>query len=90
MPLHILSHEREFNEIILERRLNIVVFTVCWSLGSKMILPTICDLAYEKSLSHVNFYRVDIDEDNQEFIQRLNIVSLGFLKTNSLYYWKYR
>ncbi|CAF4744988.1 unnamed protein product, partial [Rotaria magnacalcarata] len=73
MPLFILSKEHDFNEIILERRLNTILFTVCWSLGSKIILPTIIDLAYEKNLAHVNFYRIDIDENNIELAQRLNI-----------------
>ncbi|CAF0973366.1 unnamed protein product [Rotaria magnacalcarata] len=76
MPLFILSKEHDFNEIILERRLNTILFTVCWSLGSKIILPTIIDLAYEKNLAHVNFYRIDIDENNIELAQRLNIATI--------------
>ncbi|CAF3366531.1 unnamed protein product [Rotaria sp. Silwood1] len=76
MPLYILSKEHELHEIILERRLNIIVFTVCWSLGSKMILSTIFDLSYEKNLTHTNFYRIDIDENNLEFMQRLNIMTI--------------
>ncbi|CAF2396667.1 unnamed protein product [Rotaria sp. Silwood2] len=78
MPLYILSKEHELNEIIFEQRLNIIVFTVCWSLGSKIILSTIFDLSYEKNLTHINFYRIDIDENNLELIQRLKIVSRIF------------
>ncbi|CAF0859384.1 unnamed protein product [Rotaria sordida] len=76
MPLYILSKEHELNEIILERRLNIIVFTVCWSLGSKIILSTIFDLSYEKNLTHINFYRIDINENNLELIQHLNIITI--------------
>jgi hypothetical protein len=53
---------------------NIIVFTVCWSLGSKMILPMIFDLSYDQNLTHVNFYRVDIEENHLGLSQRLNIV----------------
>ncbi|CAF4437946.1 unnamed protein product [Rotaria sp. Silwood2] len=76
MPLYILSKEHELNEIIFEQRLNIIVFTVCWSLGSKIILSTIFDLSYEKNLTHINFYRIDIDENNLELIQRLKIITI--------------
>ena len=75
MPLYILSKEYKFDEIILERRLNVIVFNVCWSLGSKMIFPTIFDLSLNQNLIHMNFYWINIDENNQELIQRLNIVS---------------
>jgi hypothetical protein len=70
MPLYILTKEYEFDEIIREKRLNIIVFTVCWSLGSKMIFPTIFDLLSNQNLSDINFYRID----NLELTQRLNIV----------------
>ncbi len=66
MPLYVLSKEHHFDEIILERRLNIIAFTVCWSLGSKMIFPTIFDLSTDQNLTHVNFYRIDTDENNLE------------------------
>ncbi|CAF3983133.1 unnamed protein product [Rotaria sp. Silwood1] len=89
MPLYILSKEHELHEIILERRLNIIVFTVCWSLGSKMILSTIFDLSYEKNLTHTNFYRIDIDENNLEFMQRLNIVSRVFKQNISFIVYIY-
>ncbi len=74
MPFYILTKEHEFDEIILERRLNVFVFTVCWSLGSKMIFPTIFDLSSNQNLTHINFYRIDIDENNRELAERLNIV----------------
>lgn len=77
MPLCILSKEYEYDEVILERRLNIIIFTTCWSLGSKIILSTIFNLSSEKALSHVNFYRIDINETNFELTQRLNIVRLS-------------
>ncbi len=69
-PLYLLEKEDKFDQIILERRLNIMVFSVCWSLGSKMISPTIFDLSSNEDLTHVHFYRIDIDETN-----RLNIVN---------------
>ena len=75
MPLYILSKEYEFDEIMLQRRLNIFIFTLCWSLGSKIILSTIVDLIYDRNLNHINIYRIDIDENNLELVQRLNIVS---------------
>jgi hypothetical protein len=83
MPLYVLKNEHEFDEIILERRLNIIVFTVCWSLGSKMIFPTIFDLSSNENLTHINFYRIDLDENNLELTQRLNIVSLCFVRKKS-------
>jgi len=86
MPLYVLKKEHEFDEIILERRLNIIVFTVCWSLGSKMIFPTIFNLSSNQNLIHINFYRIDLDENNLELIQRLNIVRLfSFIKENLLF-----
>ncbi len=87
MPLYVLKKEHEFDEIILERRLNIIVFTVCWSLGSKMIFPTIFNLSSNQNLIHINFYRIDLDENNLELTQRLNIVRLfSFIKENLLFY----
>ncbi len=80
MPFYILTKEHEFDEIILERRLNVFVFTVCWSLGSKMIFPTIFDLSSNQNLTHMNFYRIDIDENNRELAERLNIVRRFFWK----------
>jgi hypothetical protein len=74
-PLYLLEKEDEFDQIIFERRLNVIVFTVCWSLGSKMISPTIFDLSSKENLTHVHFYRIDIDENNLEFANRLNIVN---------------
>lgn len=74
MPLYILKNEDEFNEIIFEQRLNVMIFTVCWSFGSKMILPTIFNLSLNQDLNSINFYRMDLDENNLEFIQRLDIV----------------
>jgi hypothetical protein len=65
----------------MDLRMNVIVFTVCWSLGSKMILPTIFDLSYDQNLTHVNFYRIDIDENHLGLTQRLNIVCLvSFLR----------
>jgi len=78
MPLYILTKEHEFNEIILEKRLNIIVFTVCWSLGSKMIFSTIFNLSLNQNLTNINFYRIDLNENNLELIQRLNIVRQFF------------
>jgi hypothetical protein len=78
MPLYILTKEHEFNEIILEKRLNIIVFTVCWSLGSKMIFSTIFNLFLNQNLTDINFYRIDLNENNLELIQRLNIVRQVF------------
>ena len=74
MPLHLLRKEEQFEEIILERRLNVFVFTVCWSLGSKMIHPTIVDLASHLDLAQIHFYRIDLDESNRNFSEHLNIV----------------
>jgi len=86
MPLYVLSKEHHFDEIILERRLNIIAFTVCWSLGSKMIFPTIFDLSTDQNLTHVNFYRIDTDENNLELTQRLNIVSRIYFLSNLFYF----
>lgn len=74
MPLYVLRKEEQLEEIIRERRLNILVFTVCWSLGSKMIYPTIFDLSSDSNLSSIHFYRIDIDEKNVEWTEHLNIV----------------
>ncbi|CAF0836101.1 unnamed protein product [Adineta steineri] len=76
MSLYIISNEQQFNEIILERRLNIIVFTVCWSLGSKMICSNVFDLSSDQNLTHIHFYRIDIDENNIELSQRLNITTI--------------
>jgi len=81
-PLYLLEKEDKFDQIILERRLNIMVFSVCWSLGSKMISPTIFDLSTDQNLTHVNFYRIDTDENNLELTQRLNIVSRIYFLSN--------
>jgi len=86
MPLYVLSKEHHFDEIILERRLNIIEFTVCWSLGSKMIFPTIFDLSTDQNLAHVNFYRIDTDENNLELTQRLNIVRRIYFLSNLFYF----
>ncbi|CAF1562206.1 unnamed protein product, partial [Adineta ricciae] len=76
MPLYLFSKEHQFDQIIYERRLNVLVFTVCWSLGSKMILPTIYDLSREQHLVHVNVYRVDLDEHTNQSTQYLNITTI--------------
>lgn len=74
MPLYLLGKEDDLEEILLERRLNILVFAVCWSLGSKMIHPTIFDLSTDPHFPQVHFYRIDLDETNQNLAQHLNIV----------------
>lgn len=76
MPLYTLSKQRDFDQVVFERRLNALAFTVCWSLGSKMILPSIYDLSHEPNLTHVNFHRIDVDEMELDLAQRLNIVCL--------------
>jgi hypothetical protein len=43
-----------------------------------MILPTIFDLSYDQNLTHVNFYRIDIEENHLGLSQRLNIVRFFF------------
>ena len=76
MPLHVLSNVDQLDGIILERRLNVIVFTVCWSLGSKMILPTLFDQVADQNLVHVHFYRLDLSDEDRPLAQRLNIVRL--------------
>ncbi|CAF0900999.1 unnamed protein product [Adineta ricciae] len=41
-----------------------------------MILPTIYDLSREQHLSHVNVYRVDLDEHTNQSTQYLNITTI--------------
>lgn len=75
MPLYFLrKNEQQFEEILLERRLNVFIFTVCWSLGAKIIHPIIFDLSSDVKLSQIHFYRIDLDENNETFIEHLNIV----------------
>ena len=76
MPLRVLSSVDELDGIILERRLTVIAFTVCWSLGSKMILPTLFEQAADPNLLHVHFYRHDLNGDDRPFAQRFNIVRL--------------
>jgi hypothetical protein len=75
MPLYTLTNEHEYTEIIVEQRVNLIVFTVDWSLGSKMMLAKLFDLSYEKKFIHTNIYRIDLNDRNSDLAQHLNIVS---------------
>lgn len=81
MPLYVLSDDNELNEVILERRLNVIVFTVCWSLGSKMMLATLFDLSDDPVYLQMNFYRMDLTNQPSTVAQRLNIVVPGLLSS---------
>ena len=81
MPLYVLSDENELNEVILERRLNVIVFTVCWSLGSKMMLATLFDLSDDPVYLQMNFYRMDLTDQPSTLAQRLNIVVSALLSS---------
>ena len=74
MPLYVLSNKQDFDNIIAEKRLNLVVFTRCWSYESKLCLAQLFDLSNDPQFAHLKFCRIDLNDHHQNLADQLNIV----------------